>query len=383
MGKPRNVAVFIYEQVDTLDVTGPYDVFAVSSNWGKDFDVYTVGERQSTVHTVSGLAICPKYGFDNCPAPDILVIPGGLGARKEMNNEAITAWIQKMAASAEHVLSVCTGALLLAKANVLDGLQITTNRRAIDLLREAAPTSAKIVEDVRYVDNGQIILSAGVTAGMDAALHLVRRLLGSEKAHHTASMLEYHWREPGFSGLVPKASLQEDEKLLIRKAGLADLEAMLQLYREAARWIHSHTGFLQWPEASFTEEYLTSFIEEQEVFAAFLKDELVGCFSLQWQYEEIWGDQFHENAGYVHRLAVSRNYKGQGFGSRILAWAGHYIGSRGKAWLRLDCMADNPALNRYYLSQGMTFRGRFDSQGWSANLYEREIKREEEDLSHE
>ena len=159
--------------------------------------VYTVAEKLEPVITVSGLTIMPKYSFDNCPVPDILIVPGGLGSRTVMHEASVTTWIGTRAAEAELVLSVCTGALLLAKADLLEGLQVTTNRRAMDLLREVAPSSARIVEEVRYVDNGKIVMSAGVTAGMDAALYIVARLLGEERAIDTASRLEYQWnREP-------------------------------------------------------------------------------------------------------------------------------------------------------------------------------------------
>ncbi|MNR41332.1 Acetyltransferase (GNAT) family protein [compost metagenome] len=113
---------------------------------------------------------------------------------------------------------------------------------------------------------------------------------------------------------------------------------------------------------------------ENDVFVALLNGEFVGCFSVQWKYEEIWGDKFHDNAGYVHRLVVARKFKGQGIGERLLSWAEIYIGKQGKDWLRLDCMADNPTLNEYYRSLNMDYRGRYDGRGWSANLYEREIK---------
>ncbi|QGQ94400.1 GNAT family N-acetyltransferase [Paenibacillus psychroresistens] len=149
---------------------------------------------------------------------------------------------------------------------------------------------------------------------------------------------------------------------------------MQKLYVEAARWISSSQGINQWNEATFTQDYLEQFISGNDVFVAYLEDELVGCFSVHWEYEDIWKEQFHENAGYVHRLAVSRKYKGRGFGGHFLIWAETYIRNKGKGWLRLDCMADNPSLNRYYLSQGFIFKGRYDDQGWSASLYELEIK---------
>ena len=357
MGRARNVAVLVYEKVDTLDLAGPFDVFATSSNWGKDFHVYTVGERAIPVKTVSGLTIIPSYCFNDCPAPNILIVPGGLGSRTEMHNALVTEWIRTVTESAELVISVCTGALLLAKANVLNGLRVTTNRRAMDLLRDVLPSDATVIEDVRFVDNGKIILSAGVTAGFDAALHAVARLCGEERAIDTASKLEYRWLE----------------KLEIREAQIDDAQALQILYQQAARWIRDSKGIIQWSEAMFTKEYLEQFIRDNEVFVAFMQGQLVGCFAIHWQYEEIWGEQYHDHAGYVHRLTVSRKLKGQGMGSRLLAWAKVYMKNKGKEWLRLDCMADDPALNQYYLGQGLTKRGRFDGQGWSANLYEIQI----------
>ncbi|CAH1195033.1 hypothetical protein PAECIP111891_00585 [Paenibacillus allorhizoplanae] len=369
MERARNVAVLIYEKVDLLDIAGPFDVFGVSSNWGKDFKVYTVGEKQNPVNTVSGLTIQPKYSFDNCPLPDILIVPGGLGSRTEMNNAAITSWINQTSASAEIVLSVCTGALLLAKANLLDGLRVTTNRNAFDLLRENAPPSAVIVEDVRYVDNGKIVMSAGVTAGFDAALYVVARLFGEERALASAAKIEYHWHKD-----EKTTALQQNDVFSIRKAQIEDVDNIQKLFIEAAHWIQLSKGFTQWREDSFTKAYVTSFIHEQEVFVACQKGEIIGCFSIQWKYEEIWGDLFHDDAGYVHRLVVARKYKGESFGSRLLSWAEDYIKNKGKGWLRLDCMADNPTLNDYYRSLGFIYQGRFDGRGWSANLYEREIE---------
>lgn len=369
MERARNVAVLIYDKVDLLDIAGAFDVFAVSSNWGKDFKVYTVGENQKPVNTVSGLTIHPKYSLDNCPMPDILIVPGGLGSRTEMNNVMTTCWISQTAANAEIVISVCTGALLLAKANILEGLRVTTNRNAVDLLREIAPSSAVIVEDVRYVDNGKIVMSAGVTAGFDAALYVVARLFGEERAFATASKIEYHWHKE------EKTAVQQPNVLfIIRKAQIEDLDDIQKLFIEAAQWIQLSKGITQWREDTFTKAYLTSFIHDQEVFVACQNGEMIGCFSIQWKYEEIWGDLFHHDAGYVHRLVVARKYKGWSFGSKLLSWSEDYIKNKGKSWLRLDCMADNPTLNDYYRNLGFIYRGRYNDRGWSANLYEREIE---------
>ncbi|MFB7816667.1 DJ-1/PfpI family protein [Paenibacillus chitinolyticus] len=190
----RNVAVLIFEQVEPLDFAGPFEVFIAGSNSGQDFNVFTVAENDSPIKASGGLSINPAYTIANCPKPDILVVPGGWGSRKEMNNETITNWIRETSNDVEIILSVCTGALLLAKATLLDGLKVTTNRLAINELRDVVPTSTEILEEARYVDNGKIVLSAGVSAGMDAALYVVEKLLGEDTAIEAANVMEYDWK---------------------------------------------------------------------------------------------------------------------------------------------------------------------------------------------
>lgn len=191
--RTRNVAIFIFDNVEPLDFTGPFEVFIVGSNRGKDFNVYTVAEHDRPVKASGNLSVNPTYTIRNCPKPDILLIPGGWGSRKEMHNEVITNWIREASNHVELLLSVCTGALILAKANLLDGLKLTTNRLAVDELKEVAPVSSEIVENARYIDNGKIILSAGVSAGIDMSLYVVGKLLGIERAVNTAQLMEYDW----------------------------------------------------------------------------------------------------------------------------------------------------------------------------------------------
>ncbi|CAI6025082.1 Isonitrile hydratase [Paenibacillus sp. JJ-100] len=193
--RARNVAVFIFEQVEPLDFAGPFEVFISGSNRGQDFNVYTVAETENAIKALGGLSINPAYTIHNCPNPDILVIPGGWGSRTEMNNETITSWIREVSNEVEIILSVCTGALILAKAQLLDGLKVTTNRLAVKELKDVVPASTEIIEDIRYVDNGKMILSAGISAGMDAALYVVERLLGEDRARKTAELMEYDWKQ--------------------------------------------------------------------------------------------------------------------------------------------------------------------------------------------
>ncbi|MCQ6560260.1 DJ-1/PfpI family protein [Paenibacillus mendelii] len=190
---PRNVAILIYEQVEVLDFAGPFEAFICGSSRGTEFNVFTVAENSDPILAVGNLSINPSYTIHNCPRPDLLIIPGGFGSRREMNNEPLLNWIRMASTQAELVLSVCTGALILAKANLLDGLRITTNRSAIGELEKVAPESSSIVKDVRYVDNGKIILSAGVSAGIDMSLYVVSKLLGVERALEAARIMEYDY----------------------------------------------------------------------------------------------------------------------------------------------------------------------------------------------
>jgi len=185
-------AIVIFDDVEVLDFAGPFEVFSVTGRRQKlePFDVYTVAERLAPVAARNGLSINPRYAFADCPPPDILVVPGGYGTRREMKNPVMLEWITRVAPSCELVLSVCTGALVLGAAGLLDDRDATTHFMAFDELRAVAP-NARVHEDQRIVDNGKVILSAGVSAGIDMSLHVVTRLLGADVAHETARYMEY------------------------------------------------------------------------------------------------------------------------------------------------------------------------------------------------
>lgn len=191
----RNVAILIFDEVEVLDFAGPFEVFAVTKGRDEErpFNVYTVAEKEGVVLARNNLSINPHYTIADCPTPDILVVPGGYGTRREMNNPVLIDWIREQAARIELTTSVCTGALLLAKAGLLEGLSATTHHGSYDLLQEVAPNT-NVQRGVRYVDNGTIITSAGVQAGMDMSLYLVGRLLGVETARQTAQYIEYVWQ---------------------------------------------------------------------------------------------------------------------------------------------------------------------------------------------
>jgi transcriptional regulator GlxA family with amidase domain len=199
MADLRNVAILIFDDVEVLDFAGPFEVFSVTGRTRevKPFNVYTVAEHKGEVLARNSLSVNPRCTIHDCPPADIVVIPGGWGTRSAMNNTVIINWIRHAAAEAELVLSVCTGALLLGKAGMLDGLDSTTHHMQLDLLSQTAPAT-RVVRERRYVDAGKVITSGGISAGIDMSLHVVAKLLGVETAQETAEYMEYRWsREDG------------------------------------------------------------------------------------------------------------------------------------------------------------------------------------------
>jgi transcriptional regulator GlxA family with amidase domain len=191
----RKVAILIFDDVEVLDFCGPFEVFSVTGRNEKQapFNVYTVAETAGPVLARNQLSVNPRYTFADCPPPQILLVPGGWGTRQQMHNPAVIDWIKHHAPAAELVLSVCTGSLLLAKAGLLEGLEATTHHGAIDLLKETAPQTL-VQPGRRFVDNGKVITSAGISAGIDMSLHVVGRLLGKDVARATARYMEYDYR---------------------------------------------------------------------------------------------------------------------------------------------------------------------------------------------
>jgi transcriptional regulator GlxA family with amidase domain len=197
MSGQRSVAILIFPDVEVLDFCGPYEVFSVTGRDRdpKPFRVRLVAERPGPVLARNGLSVNPDHTLADCPPADLLLVPGGMGTRPLMHNAMVVEWVRSRAAESELVLSVCTGALILGKAGLLDGLAATTHHGALELLRQTAPNT-EIRDDTRFVDNGRVITSGGIAAGIDMALHVVGRLLGAEVAAETARYMEYPWAPP-------------------------------------------------------------------------------------------------------------------------------------------------------------------------------------------
>ncbi|MFN5170181.1 MAG: DJ-1/PfpI family protein [Cyclobacteriaceae bacterium] len=200
----KKIAIVLFNEVEVLDFAGPFEVFSVTGRRkiGQPVEVFTIAEH-SRINARNNLSITPTYNFEHHPVPDIILIPGGggyhsdgtpFGSRREMHNPVMVGWIKRHAEHAELVLSVCTGALILAKANLLENLEATTHFLAADALREIAPNT-RVSPEKRFTDNGKVITSAGVSAGIDMALHVVQRLQGREVALETARYMQYdYWQ---------------------------------------------------------------------------------------------------------------------------------------------------------------------------------------------
>lgn len=191
----RNVAIVLFDEVEVLDFAGPFEIFSVAGWLGGEqtLNVYTVAGEARVIQARGGLQVVPHYRLDDCPPPDIVVVPGGYGTRRQMKNPVLLAWLREQAGRVELMTSVCTGSLVLGGAGLLEGLLATTHYEEYDLLAGISP-AITVVRGVRFVDNGAIITSAGVQAGMDMALHVVSRLLGEAAARATAANIEYDWR---------------------------------------------------------------------------------------------------------------------------------------------------------------------------------------------
>ena len=187
---PRNVAIFVFQGMELLDFAGPGEVFQAA---GPKFKVYSVAESTEPIVSQGFVKIVPEYSIQDCPKPDLLVIPGGNTSASVKNPEVI-AWVKRVSGEAELTMSVCTGAFILAKAGLLDGQEATTHWFHLTRLGKAAP-NIQVQSNVRFVDTGKIVTTAGVSAGIDGALHVVDRLLGHKAAARVAKGMEYKWDE--------------------------------------------------------------------------------------------------------------------------------------------------------------------------------------------
>ena len=193
------VGILIYKNVEVLDFSAPYEVLTTANRVARKaqvpttpFEVFTVAEGNSPVIARAGLSVNPDYSFKNHPAMDVLIVPGGV-VDEEMNNVATLDWLRHVEPQTNVTSSICTGVFLLAQAGVVAEGAVTTHWEDILDLRVKFP-ALEVREGTRWIERGKYVTSAGISAGLDMSLHLVRRLGGSVLATQTARQLEYEWR---------------------------------------------------------------------------------------------------------------------------------------------------------------------------------------------
>jgi transcriptional regulator GlxA family with amidase domain len=193
----KRVGIVLFENVEVLDFCGPFEVFSVTRlneerrrEDPSPFEVRLIAEHAGPVTTTGNMAVIPHHTFGNCPPLHILVVPGGWGTRKELSNPVMLDWLRARAAEVETLTSVCTGSMLLGFAGLLRGLRATTHWRSLSWMRDSFP-EVTVEFNKHVVEDGRVVTSAGISAGIDMALKVVARYLGEDIARATARHMEY------------------------------------------------------------------------------------------------------------------------------------------------------------------------------------------------
>lgn len=185
----KTLGVLVFPDFELLDLFGPLEMFG---NLPDDIKIVLVSEKGGLVASAQGPEIMTDTTLNEAPPIDLLLIPGGMGTRKEVNNPKLIAWIKERSDKASMTLSVCTGAALLAKAGVLDGKRATTNKLAFNWVVEQGP-KVKWVKEARWVEDGNMVSSSGVAAGTDMSLYVISELYGKKTADSIINTTEYIW----------------------------------------------------------------------------------------------------------------------------------------------------------------------------------------------
>ena len=190
-----NIGIYIYDQAEVLDFSGPFEVFSVANRLANlGWNIWLVAEEKSLVEARGVFQVKPHYSIQNVPELDVLIVVGGVHSEELRKTEVIN-WIRKTAEKTQITASVCTGAFLLAEAGLLDGLEVTTHWEDIPDLQRNYP-NLQVRKGIRWIEQGKLFTAAGISAGIEMSLELVARLAGAELAERTARQMEYTWSRP-------------------------------------------------------------------------------------------------------------------------------------------------------------------------------------------
>jgi putative intracellular protease/amidase len=188
---PLTLGAIFYEGFELLDVYGPLEMFG---SIGPELRIVTVAQKAGPVTSTQGPKILAQCGFDDCPALDLILLPGGIGTLAELHNEAMLEFLRRRSSAAQITMSVCSGSAILAKAGLLDGRRATSNKQFFSLAT-AQSEKVKWIKQARWVEDGNMVTSSGVSAGIDMALAVIARLYGKERAEQIAAWTEYDWHQ--------------------------------------------------------------------------------------------------------------------------------------------------------------------------------------------
>ena len=193
----KNTGIYLFDDVEVLDFAGPFEVFSVTSelNNFELLKVFTISKNGQMIKAVNGLNIQPDHSFDSHPEIDILIIPGGAGTRTEMKDDSVLQWVKNNFDKSEITFSVCSGSRILGTLGLLDGIESVTHHEVIEDMKAISP-AVIIKENARFADNGKIMTSGGISAGIDLSLHVIKKLFGKEIMNKTIKYMEYgNWEE--------------------------------------------------------------------------------------------------------------------------------------------------------------------------------------------
>jgi transcriptional regulator GlxA family with amidase domain len=197
----RRAGILVYPDVEVLDFAGPFEVLSVARlnesrrrEEPSPFEVLLVAESLEPVQATGGLRVLPNHDLESCPLLEILIVPGGWGSRREVDNARLIGWVRARAEQAELTASVCTGSFLLAQAGLLDGKRATTHFASLERMRQTYP-DVHVKDALQVVEEGNVLTSAGISAGIDLALKVVARYHGEAVARAAARHMEYPYPE--------------------------------------------------------------------------------------------------------------------------------------------------------------------------------------------
>ncbi|WP_419677654.1 DJ-1/PfpI family protein [Aliarcobacter lanthieri] len=195
------VGIFVFHDIEVLDFCGPFEVLSVTrldeikrAETLSPFDIKLISIKKEVIFTKGNMKIIPDFDFEDCPKLDILIVPGGMGTRKLMYDEKVLDFLKQKSKEVELLSSVCTGSLILANAKLLEGVQATTHWKSLQRMEEEFK-NVKVCRDKHFIEDKNIISSAGISAGIDMALYIVKKYFGEKVSRATAKHMEYPYLE--------------------------------------------------------------------------------------------------------------------------------------------------------------------------------------------